>query len=230
MGELGVVRLGDAQGALNSGVSMSLPRSLLALAALLALASAGCATTPLVEPAPAVVPQDKELKPSVELPEGFMVAQVLTVVGSDEGAAVILADESETRLLPIFIGPGEALSIQLRLDRRRYVRPLTHDLLDVLVKELGGEVLKIHIDGLKNGIFVGTVFVWDGARLFEVDARPSDALALAVGNKVPIFLSTSVMQRAGIDRSELPDLPMQPDGPDGVFDQGETLSKEKETL
>ena len=109
-------------------------------------------------------------------------------------------DLAKQTMLPIFVAEAEALSIHLRRDKRRFVRPLTHDLLDDILRRLGAELVKIHIDDIRGKTFVGAVFVRSGDKVFEVDARPSDAIALAIGNRAPIFVSKRVLERAGIKK------------------------------
>ncbi|MBN2495785.1 MAG: bifunctional nuclease family protein [Deltaproteobacteria bacterium] len=133
-----------------------------------------------------------------EAPKGFVEMKVQGVVPTRQGNAVVLTLEQEKLLLPIWIGDAEAFAIQLRLDRRRFQRPLTHDLLDAITRELGGRLIKVHVDDLKGNTFVGTVFIKQGERTLEVDARPSDSIALAVGNRIPIFVSRKVLERAGV--------------------------------
>jgi bifunctional DNase/RNase len=142
------------------------------------------------------------------------------VVPTEQGMAVVLKPETEEVLLPIWIGEAEAFSIRLRLERRRFERPLTHDLLDAVVRELGGKVIQIQVDDLKGSTFVGMVFIQQGQRQITVDARPSDAIALAVGNRVPIYVSKKVIERAGI-RKEAPPPPSpakdQKDSPENLL-------------
>ena len=128
---------------------------------------------------------------------------MLDVLEQDEGAAVLLVDPSGTMVLPIFVGGTEALTIKLRLDGEHYPRPLTHDLLLSLVKELGGRAVKVQVDELRGDTFLGSVFVETGGRVLQLDARPSDAIAMALGSRVPIFVSRSVMLAAGVRRAEL---------------------------
>ena len=135
-------------------------------------------------------------------PEGFIEMFVAGVLPTEGGPAVVLRDKAEKTLIPIWIGMSEAHSIQLRLERRHFPRPLTHDLLDQIVHELGGEIVKIHVDDLKGDTFVGTVFVKKGDKVSHFDARPSDSIALAVGNQVPIFVSRAVIDRINTKREE----------------------------
>jgi bifunctional DNase/RNase len=146
-------------------------------------------------------------------PEGYVQLEVAGVAAAGpEGFAVVLVDGDREMAVPIFVGGTEALSIELRHNRRRYARPLTHDLLDAIMHELGGELVKIHIDDIREDVFVGAVFVRVGARVFEVDARPSDAIALALGSRVPIYVSPAVVGKAGIKKKDMPTPPAQPTG------------------
>lgn len=142
-----------------------------------------------------------------EVPAGFVEMEVAGVLPTAQGNAVFLSDAENETVLPIWIGPSEAMAIQLRMERRRFERPLTHDLLDSLVKELGGRVLRIHVDDLKGSTFVATVFVQANDKVLSIDARPSDAIALAVGNRAPIYVSSDVVDRAGMGGDDLPSDP-----------------------
>ena len=115
-----------------------------------------------------------------------------------DSSAVLLVDLERQRAVPIFIGETEALTIQLRLERRSYARPLTHDLLDSMMKSLGGEVESVRVDKLDRDVFYGKVVLHDGDRRTELDARSSDAVAVALGHAVPIFMAKGVLVRAGI--------------------------------
>lgn len=142
-------------------------------------------------------------------PEGFVQMAVAGVMQTEGGQAVVLKDERpDGYLLPIWIGDAEAFSIQLRLERKRFQRPLTHDLLDTIMQKLGGKLVKIHVDDLKSNTFVGTVFILQQGTVHAIDARPSDSIALALGNQVPIFVAEKVLERAGVQRE-----PEKPSGP-----------------
>jgi hypothetical protein len=150
-------------------------------------------------------------------PAGFVRMTVAGVMPSRAANAVVLRDAAQEVWLPIWIGDAEAFSIQMRLDRRRFQRPLTHDLLDRVMRELDGRLRKVQVDDLKGNTFVGTIFIARGERTIAVDARPSDAIALAVGNRVPIFVARKVIERAGVRKGEQPESPDVPDAlaPDG---------------
>jgi len=172
-------------------------------------ASAPIATASAPEPPP---PKEPE-RPRP--PQGYVEMTPARVEPSAGGmAAVLLSDAAESVILPIYVGGTEALSIQLRLDKQRYQRPLTHDLLDAAVRELGGEVWKVHVDDLRNEVYIGRVFLRKGDRIIDLDARPSDAIALAIGDHVPIYVARRVLDRAGVRRDEsAPKASAPPGGP-----------------
>ena len=111
---------------------------------------------------------------------------------------VMLKEKDAERYLPIFIGPAEANAIAIKLRGETLPRPLTHDLLRNIIEVLGASVYSIKISDLMNDTFYAKiVFNVEGERI-EIDARPSDALALAVRVDVPIFVEDSVLDKAGI--------------------------------
>jgi bifunctional DNase/RNase len=125
------------------------------------------------------------------------------VVPTPQGEAVLLLDEKETVAIPIFIGGSEATAIRLRLAKRRFERPLTHDLLDAVMRETRAQLLRVQVDDVKQNTFLGAVFVQVGGRVLELDARPSDAIALAIGNHVPILVACRVIEQTAIPRPSL---------------------------
>jgi bifunctional DNase/RNase len=144
-------------------------------------------------------------KDAPKAPEGFVEIFVVGVIPGDDGNTVILTDAMRERFVPMGIGNTEALSIHTRLERRRFARPLTHDLFDSVLRELGGKLVKVQIDDLRDDIFLGTVFVQRKGRVLRFDARPSDAIALALGSKVPIFMKATVLDKASFRPEDLPD-------------------------
>jgi hypothetical protein len=115
-----------------------------------------------------------------------------------EHRVIILKEINAERYLPIWIGPYEAEAIALRLQNREVPRPLTHDLLNNVITDLGGEVSHITVSDLRNDTFYGRITVNLNGRRVEIDSRPSDAIALAVRAEVPIFVDEDVMAQAGI--------------------------------
>lgn len=115
---------------------------------------------------------------------------------------VILKDISSDRYLPIWIGPCEADAITIELQEMPPQRPLTHDLLKSVIQELGGQIIHILISDLRNDVYYARIVVEVNGRQMEIDARPSDAIALAVRARVPIFVSETVMERAAVHPEE----------------------------
>ena len=119
------------------------------------------------------------------------------------GAAVVLIDSTRSKALPIAISGTEALSIQLRLTKQHYPRPLTHDLMESIVRELGGKIVRVQVDEIRGEAFIASVFVQVGQRTSRIDARPSDGIALALGNALPVFVARKVLDRAGMSPDAL---------------------------
>jgi len=134
-------------------------------------------------------------------PVEMKVAAVLPVRGG--GAAVVLIDSTGSKVLPIVVGGTEALSINLRLAKQHWARPLTHDLLESIVRELGGKVVRAQVDEIRGEAYIGSVFVQMGERVARIDARPSDAIALALGSALPIFVARQVFEAAGVSPDSL---------------------------
>jgi len=111
---------------------------------------------------------------------------------------VVLREMSGNRYLPIWIGPFEADSITIELQGVPMTRPLTHDLIKSLLEELHVGVSHIVINDLRDDTFYARIVLEvDGAQK-EVDSRPSDAVALAVRMRVPIYVASHVMDQASI--------------------------------
>ncbi|NPA31474.1 MAG: bifunctional nuclease family protein [Chloroflexi bacterium] len=123
---------------------------------------------------------------------------------------VLLRELRGQRLLPIWIGPYEAEAIQYALHEVEVARPLTHDLLKNVFHALGARVLRVEVVKLQDNVFYGNIVAEVGGRVVNIDARPSDALALAVRTHVPILVAKEVMDAAGIVPEE--DLQRQDEG------------------
>jgi bifunctional DNase/RNase len=109
---------------------------------------------------------------------------------------VILRDEDGQRTLPIWVGPVEANAIALQIENVAPPRPMTHDLLRNLLAGLDARLERVIISDLKDGTFYAYLeLIRDGEVVF-VDARPSDALALSIRTKAPVFVDTSVLDQA----------------------------------
>ena len=111
---------------------------------------------------------------------------------------VILKEKEAERRLIIWIGPAEAESIAIKMQNVRVPRPLTHDLLNSVIPELGGEVRHILISSLQGDTYFAQIIVRHGEKDLEIDCRPSDAVALAVRAGVPIYAADEVVDEAGV--------------------------------
>ena len=115
-----------------------------------------------------------------------------------EHRIVILKDTASERLLPIWIGRCEAEAIAIRLQNVETPRPLTHDLLNNAITEMGGEIAHITVNDLRDNTFFAQITVNLNGRTVEIDSRPSDAIALAVRANATIFVEDHVMAEASI--------------------------------
>ncbi len=111
---------------------------------------------------------------------------------------VILKEKDSDRYLPIWIGPAEADAIAVKLQGATVPRPLTHDLLGSVIDALGAAIEFIVVNDLKSDTFYAKIMLNADGRQIEVDARPSDALALAVRADVPVYADEAVLDKAGI--------------------------------
>ena len=115
---------------------------------------------------------------------------------------VLLREQDGERFLPIWIGTHEAEAIALKLQGASITRPLTHDLLSSVIVELQAKLQYVVVSSLSQNTFYARLAIEQEQTLRFVDCRPSDAIALAVRMDVPIFSQESVMDKAGILRSE----------------------------
>lgn len=111
---------------------------------------------------------------------------------------VILREKASDRYLPIWIGPAEADAIAVQLQEVAVARPLTHDLLRSVIDDLGAVVNHVLVNDLSNDTFYARIILDVNGESREIDSRPSDAIALAVRAKVPIFADEQVLDKAGV--------------------------------
>ena len=111
---------------------------------------------------------------------------------------VILKEKDSDRYLPIWIGPAEADAIAVKLQDISVPRPLTHDLLRSIIDTLGASISHILVSDLESDTFYAKIVISTNGKSIEIDSRPSDAIALAVRAKVPIYAEEQVLEKAGI--------------------------------
>ncbi len=125
-----------------------------------------------------------------------------------QGYVVILKEQGGKRWLPIFIGAPEAHNINLLLQGLKLVRPWTYDLFHNLLDAAGAQVKNITVTDLRDNTFYAEVLISLGSKEMRgVDARPSDAIALAIKTKAPIYVNNHVMDEAGMIGEVVPGQP-----------------------
>jgi hypothetical protein len=107
---------------------------------------------------------------------------------------VILREAEGERILPIWIGPGEAQAIRRILSEEPFPRPLTHDLLHLVIEGLKAKVSRVVIADLRENTFYATVFIQRDSEVLSIDARPSDSIAVALRSRAPIFVNEKLLQ------------------------------------
>ena len=122
---------------------------------------------------------------------------------------VILKATKQERYLFIWIAQPEAYAIAVELQGTPSLRPLTHDLLKNVISELGARIVSIVVSDLIDEVYYARIVLDAAGRHVEIDARPSDAIALAVRAKTPIYVEDSILEHAGVtlEQSEEPQKP-----------------------
>lgn len=122
------------------------------------------------------------------------------VSGEDEGGMVLVLKEQEGgRFLAMQIGPSEANAIALAVGKVQVPRPLTHDLFSDTLQKLDARIASVAIVNFDDSTYYGRIYLSTPTGNFELDARPSDAIALALRQGAPIYASDQVLLAAGID-------------------------------
>jgi len=109
---------------------------------------------------------------------------------------IILRDKDGQRVLPIWVGVFEANAIALQIENVTTPRPMTHDLLKNVIQDLHGRIEKIVVSDLKENTFYALIYLTVAGEMVAIDARPSDAIALALRARAPIFVEESVIDNA----------------------------------
>ncbi|WP_205525949.1 bifunctional nuclease family protein [Pyxidicoccus trucidator] len=168
-----------------------------------AFSSAGAvaAAVPAASSQPCITDDGDDPKACAELVE-LEVQDVVPLVEA-QTHAVVLTTKDRDIVLPVFVDEASAVSIAFRLAERSPPQPLAQDLLDDVVKELGGKVTEVRIDDLRDNVYSGRVFLEQGKRKMTLDARPSDSIAMALTSHARIRVTRKVLTLAGISRDEI---------------------------
>lgn len=131
-----------------------------------------------------------------------VVIDSLRVSLTNQQRIVILKAKDTDQYLPIWVGPYEAEAITITLQEVEVARPQTHDLLNRIFQLMKANLQKVIISDLKEDVFYATIVAELNGNLMEIDARPSDAIALALRAHVPILVESRIMQEAAIEPEE----------------------------
>lgn len=126
-----------------------------------------------------------------------MKVRGLTLDPPSNMALVVLRDLEDTKALPIWIGISEANAIALELEQVPTPRPMTHDLIKNILEGIHASVMRIVVNDLRDSTFYATIFLSLQEQEFCIDARPSDAIAIALRVKAPIYVALDVIERVG---------------------------------
>ncbi len=159
-----------------------------------------------------------------------MVRVTVQQIGFDpvsRSPVILLRDEAQTRLMPIWIGVAEARAIELELRGQPAPRPLTHDLLKTILDQLGVGVDKVVVSELKDSTYYARIHLTTADRPLEIDSRPSDAIALALRFERPIFVAQGLLEAAlPVD----PEQPQRAGGQQNVRSRGLTVQNISQEL
>ncbi|MBO8142134.1 MAG: bifunctional nuclease family protein [Firmicutes bacterium] len=137
-----------------------------------------------------------------------MVRMKVKVVGLDQNTlipVVVITDMEESGFIPILIGPAEAQAISSEIDRNKPQRPMTHDLLKNILDQLNAKVERVVISDLKEEVYYARLQLKTEKGVVDIDARPSDAIALALRADAPIYVTEEVAARAVISNKKTDD-------------------------
>ena len=131
-----------------------------------------------------------------------MVEVVVARLGLDsttQSYVLVLQEKGGTRLLPIWIGQPEAESIVMQIHNIKRVRPLTHDLCKNLILGLGGSLRRVQITRVEKNTYYAELHINRGDNVVQIDARPSDSIAIALRLSAPIFASETLLSSIEVD-------------------------------
>lgn len=131
-----------------------------------------------------------------------MIEVEVASLGLDKASntpVVILKEVQGERLLPIWIGPGEASAIAMELAGIKFSRPLTHDLLNTVVRSMGSELVRVLITKVVDNTYYASLVFRRNGEVITIDSRPSDSVALALRASAPIFADGDLLDRTAIE-------------------------------
>jgi len=159
--------------------------------------------------------------------------QVGNISVSNVGFVVFLKDPESEKTVPIFIGGPEAQAIAIKLNKVEPPRPMTHDLMRNIMDAFEGRLERVVVHSLQEGTFYAQLLIDFEGRQTEIDARPSDAIALSLRYHAPIFVTEEVMEEAGVyigEENEEPSKEPQAKEQQGPSTEEDKLNKLKGDL
>jgi uncharacterized protein len=139
---------------------------------------------------------------------GLMIEVTVQSLGLDRSSntpVVILQERDGSRVLPIWIGPGEASSIAMELAGMNFSRPLTHDLFASAITGLGGSLKRVVITKVVDNTYYAEMIISRNGEFFSLDARPSDSIAIALRMEAAIYTTDDLLENTSIEISEASD-------------------------
>lgn len=152
--------------------------------------------------------------------------QSLGLDRSSNTPVVILQELSGDRVLPIWIGPGEASAIAMQLADMKFERPLTHDLLVSVLKGMGGTLDRVVISRVEKGTYYAELRVQRNGSLVTLDARPSDSIAVALRVDARMYADESLLERTAVEIAEDSE-EVSPPTPASDSDAGQPMGPEE---
>ena len=134
-----------------------------------------------------------------------MIEVVVARLGLDSSTnsyVLVLQEKGGDRLLPIWIGQPEAESIVMQMHNLKRVRPLTHDLCKSLIQGLGGQLRRVQITRVEKNTYYAELHIQRGEAVVQIDARPSDSIAIALRLAAPIFAAEGLLSNLTIEAAE----------------------------
>jgi bifunctional DNase/RNase len=147
-----------------------------------------------------------------------MVEVTVQSLGIDQASktpVVILQENEGERMLPIWIGPGEASAIAMELAGMKFARPLTHDLAAALIRGLGGSLTRVLITRVHDNTYYAELVIQRGNEVFSVDARPSDSIAIALRCQAKLFTSEELLSATALQIEPAEGLEVEPEAEGG---------------
>ena len=118
---------------------------------------------------------------------------------------VVLHDVDNRRALPIWIGSAEASAIIRKIENLNVVRPMTHDLIPDIIEKTGFTLDRVEINDVEEETYYATLFLKKGDEVIEIDARPSDAIAVAIRVDAPIYVAPNVLSNGSVSTDSAKD-------------------------